>query len=346
MSETLTEIPPDGYSRCLALAESIISALDDQDVIATYFRLKGKIMQNSGDSTSVTVEPEHAYALYQSILQQNEQIKAEIKLLSQKALDFSNDPENEAVINRLREAQRQILPNYQAPPTGDAIKELELLQKVVEVKIGAFNHVRDTLKAENAKLQNELKELKCSIGAKIMQVHKKEEEEIDRIESEKQRLMEEIQAAEAELRNAQAECESAREENKQLTDKCQETESLIEQLTKEACETKMQIERTEADCERMLEEIEQTKNQLAVKTKEFNSLQALQRYGIQTNDGVEISEEINRMLQKAEALRVENAQMEYEIKRLQKKQIEQPSASRIIDEDELAAQMLRAQFRK
>jgi hypothetical protein len=105
----------------------------------------------------------------------------------------------------------------------------------------------------------------------------------------------------------------------------------------------------EAESEELYEEIERLKIDTNKKSKELNALQTLQKFGVDVGGDFQIAEEIHRLSEKADALRAENAQMTFELKRLERKQHSDPVLTSVeaisLDEDELAAQILKAKRR-
>jgi hypothetical protein len=104
----------------------------------------------------------------------------------------------------------------------------------------------------------------------------------------------------------------------------------------------------ESESDALVETIEQLRTDASKKTKELNALQTLQKYRVDVVGDFEISDEIQRLSQRAQELRAENTQMAFELKRLERRQqtgslLTTPEAISL-DEDELAAQILKSKW--
>lgn len=350
-SESSSEMNQDPQTRCLALAEKIISSLNDPELVQRYFNLKTKLMANrppQSPSVQQELNTDKAYAFYQSLAQENEKLKTEIAKLSSAKPDFREAPENESIAVKLRDLQRAILPNQNLPPKGDAVQELDSLRKVVEAKLDSLNFVREKLRAQNQRLNNDFKEIERTMNAKIESAREKEEAERAEIESQEKALASELARAKQTLESTRERLQAAKEENARLRQHHSDTTALLESIEKEERETEERIEQMESESEVLFEEIEGLKVELSKKQRELNALQTLQKFGVEVSgDDTEISEEIERLTRKAEALRAENAQLTFELKRLEKRQSSTSlvSAEAIsLDEDELAAQILKSRL--
>jgi chromosome segregation ATPase len=338
--------------RCLSLAEKIISALNDPELVERYFSFKTKLFQSRGQHIAPSPEyaPEintdRAYGFYQSLAQENQKLKDEIAELSAKKPDFSHAPENETIAAKLRELQRAILPKHKLAPKGDAVQEMDSLRKVIEAKLDSLNYLREKLRNDNQRLTADFREIERSLASKIEAAKEKEEIEKQAIESQERELSQELASAERELEDLTNQLHDAEEENQKLRQQHSDTTALLESMEAEQEETERQIEHMETESENMFEEIERLKLELSKKSKELNALQTLQRFGVEGD--VEISSEIERLNKKAERLRSDNAQMSFELKRLEKRQqstsVLGSSEALSLDEDELAAQILKSKW--
>ena len=352
-SEPSGEFAQDPQSRCLALAEKIISSLNDPELVERYFNLKAKLLANVPPSSPTRHEElntDKAYAFYQSLAQENQKLKDEIAKLSAAKPDFKSDPENESIAAKLRDLQRTILPNHNLPPKGDAVQELESLRKVVDAKLDSLNFVREKLRAQNQRLNSDFKEIERTLNAKNEAAREKEETERQDIERQERELALELSEAQRRLEEAKAKLQTTLDENARLRQQHSDTTAVLEGIEREEKETEQRIEDMEAQSENLFEEIEELKMELSKKTKELNALQTLQKFGVEVDGGeIEISDEIARLTKRAETLRAENAQMSFELKRLEKRMNTTGSVLTTtdaisLDEDELAAQILKSKI--
>lgn len=354
LSEASGDLNLDPQSRCLSLAEKIISALNDPELVQRYFNLKTKLMGEQAVpslSAREEVNTDKAYAFYQSLAEENEKLKDEIARLSASKPDFRDAPDNESIASKLRELQHSILPNHKLPPRGDAVEELDSLRKVVEAKLDSLAFVREKLRAQNQRLSNEFREIERTLNAKIESTREKEESERLEIERQEKDLAAELAEAQHGLNNAREALRGATEENTRLRRQHSDTAAVLEGIEAEETETEQRIEEMESESERYFEEIEHLKTELNKRNKELGTLQALQKFGVEGHGGeTEIADEIRRLAKRAESLRTENAQMSFELKRLEKRQqsasgLALTSADAIsLDENELAAQILKAKL--
>jgi chromosome segregation ATPase len=338
--------------RCLLLAEKIISALNDPELVDRYFAFKAKLFagreqpQTYSPKASSEIGADRAYAFYQSLAQENEKLKREIARLSAKKPNFEKSVADETIAAKLRELQRTILPKHRLPPKGDAVQEMDSLKKVVEAKLDSLNYLREKLRNDNQRLVNDFREIEKNLAAKLEVAKEKEEAERRAIESQEQELGSELAAAEMELESLTAQLREAESENLRLRQHHSDTTALLESIEAEQAESDRQIEHMENESEDLFQELEGLKLELSKKTKELNALQILQRFGV--DGGFEISEEIERLTKKADQLRSENSQMAFELKRLEKRQqstsILGSSEAISLDEDELAAQILKSKW--
>jgi chromosome segregation ATPase len=354
LSESPADVGQDPQLRCLALAEKIISALSDQELVDRYFKLRSQYFGNrspispSSPTQTDEIPTDRAYAFYQSLAEENQRLKDEIAALSARKPDFSASPENETIAAQLRELQRKILPEQKLPPRGDAVRELDVLRKVVDAKLDSLTFLRDNLRAHNQRLTNEYRDLERQSNLKISAAREREETERKAIEEEEEKLGLEYGAVQRELEEVADQLQTAKDENLRLRQKHSEVTSLLESIEAEYRNTEKHIDAMESESEALAEEIERLKLEVSKKTKELRNLQTLQKYGVDVAGDYEISEEIQRLSQRAEVLRSENTQMAFELKRLEKRQqsgalLASPEAISL-DEDELAAQILKSKF--
>jgi seryl-tRNA synthetase len=125
---------------------------------------------------------------------------------------------------------------------------------------------------------------------------------------------------------------------------------LIENLKSQNQDSDTQISQMEKESEHLFTEIEKMKKQINVKSKELASLKNLQKIGVESDEDIEIEDAIQQLEKKAEQIRAENIQMEFEIKKLDKKHKTIPNIAGgdfVIDlsEDELAAEILRSKMK-
>jgi len=227
----------------------------------------------------------------------------------------------------------------------DPVEELRSLKRIVEVKVDALNHVRDTLKNEQERLQRDLKSVRTETQAQLSKAQEREDNERLKMDTERTQLVKEMEQAEKELQAAQSKYELAVDENEGLKQRHSDTLSLMEKLSQEINQNRTETEQMESECETLLAKIADTKTQITIRTKELAALQSLQKYGIHAESELSIEDEIERLKQKADELRTENAQISFELKRLKRKKKAEPSLDISLDEDDLAAQMLRSNFR-
>jgi chromosome segregation ATPase len=354
LSESAADLGQDPQLRCLALAEKIISALNDESLVDRYFKVKSKLIgdrayvppPSPGQSDEITTD--RAYSFYQSLAQENQRLKDEIATLSSRKPDFSAAPENESIAAQLRDLQRKILPEQKLPPRGDAVRELDVLRKVVDAKLDSLTFLRDNLRAHNQRLTNDYRELERQSNLKIAAAREREESERKEIEDAEQKLSVEYGSIQRQLEEVADQLRIAKDENGRLRQKHSETATLLEKIKAGYQETEQHIDAIENESEGIVDEIEMLKTEVSKKTKELRNLQTLQKYGVDVAGDFEISEEIQRLTQRAEALRSQNTQLGFELKRLEKRQhsgsvVATPDAISL-DEDELAAQILKAKW--
>lgn len=333
----------EGVKRCLKLAESIIFSLEDEEVIAEYRKERERLLSSRRSPSAVP--PERAYSLYQTFLDENHRLRAEYAELAAKHPNFSGDPALEMVNSRLQQLQKAILATYELKKAVDPVEELRSLKRIVEVKVDALNHVRDTLKNEQERLQRDLKSVRTETQAQLSKAQEREDNERLKMDTERTQLVKEMEQAEKELQAAQSKYELAVDENEGLKQRHSDTLSLMEKLSQEINQNRTETEQMESECETLLVKIADTKTQITIRTKELAALQSLQKYGIHAESELSIEDEIERLKQKADELRTENAQISFELKRLKRKKKAEPSLDISLDEDDLAAQMLRSNFR-
>ncbi|KAH0792923.1 myosin-2 heavy chain [Histomonas meleagridis] len=352
----ISENSEDPQHKCLILAEKIIASLDDKDLVQRYFNLKKKIFDSQPKSAPVSQVYEHrinadkAYSFYQSLSQENQRLKDEISRLSSQTPNFSDSPDNEPIIEQLRQLESKILPTHSIPRSDTAVQEFESLKKVIEAKFDSLNFVRDKLRTENKRLKSEYRILSRELSSRIEAAKAKEESERSKIEAMKELLNNELIESQRILENLVSKHQSLKEENTNLRNKYNDTVALVDRIQKESSDLKIQIKQMEEESDSLCDEIESLKTQLSIKTKELNALQALQKFGVKAGNDFDIAEEIQRLTERAETLKAENAQMEYELKRIAKRQ--QSSMTMMttstdaisMDEDELAAQILKTKF--
>jgi chromosome segregation ATPase len=354
ISEASADLGQDPQMRCLALAEKIISSLNDPELVQRYFNLKAKLFAGRPESPPVSpsqseeIPTDRAYAFYQSLAQENQKLREEIATLSARKPDFSDAPENESLAAKLRDLQRRILPTHNLPPKGDAVQELDSLRKVVDAKIESLNFIREKLRAQNQQLTNDYREIEQQSNLRIASAREKEETERQAIEAQQNELSAQYSQAQRDLEEATEQLQAAAEENARLRQKHSDTAALLESIEAEYQETERQIEQMESESEALVETIEQLRTDVSRKTKELNALQTLQKYRVDVAGDFEIADEIQRLSQRAEELRAENTQMTFELKRLERRQqtgslLTTPEAISL-DEDELAAQILRSKW--
>ncbi|OHT16874.1 hypothetical protein TRFO_41502 [Tritrichomonas foetus] len=342
----------DPQLRCLALTEKIISSLNDPEIKKRYFNLKEKLLGSdfngsASDSESQQTSSDKSYAFYQSLAQENQRLKDQLAEITLRKPDFSNDPENEVIAGQIRELERKILPTHPLPPCGNAVQELENLKKVISAKLDSLDFVRDKLRTENQRLKNDYREISQNLAKKIEAAKEKEDIEHREIASQERALSEEIRKAQQELDSVTEKYRIANEENSKIRQKLNETLALQENIQKDSTETEKMISKMEEENANLFTEIEQLKTKLNIKTKELKSLQTLQKFGVEVSDDVDISEEILKLTRQRDSLKSENAQLSFDLKRMENYPTIEvlPSTETIsLDEDELAAQILNSKW--
>jgi len=341
------------YQKCIGIAEKIINSLNDEDIINRYYQMKEKIISSSSQKKKDTlnsgsfIDTDKAYSFYQSLSVENQNLKDELGRISLKKPDFSNSPDNKQIAKILHDMQQKILPSHTIAETGDSIEELESLRKVVEARLESLSYLRNNLKEENSRLKAQYREMSGNVNKKVVSAKEKEEQEriqIELSEQEQRKKLDEMEKKVCDLRNRLS---SLTEENQCLLQKHSETTSLLESMKNDTTAAEAQIENMESQSETLFNEIDMLKHSIQVKTKELESLNTLQRFGIDVSENFEISEEIARLREKEEALLTENAQLSFELKRIEKKTKNSSSMdTQTMDEDELAAQILRSKWEK
>lgn len=356
MSSSMNEIQLDPHMQCLELAEKIISSINDQDLVQRYFQFKNNLFATRPPqmtSPTLTDDFQHmntdqAFALYQSLSQENEQLREEISQLSSQSPDFSKDPENESIAAQLRELQKQIFPGHVHKSIGTAVDELKHLKNIVDSKLQSLSVITEGLRKENQQLKANYSETSKNLRAKVEAAKEKEQNELHEIEEQQRSLANEVKKAQQEYDQLYQQLQAAQAENEQYRQQYTEAQDRFEQIKNETSEKKLQIDQLESQSEQFYEEIKALQTQLTVKNKELSTLQTLQKFGVEVEDEYEIADEIQILTKKAESLAAENAQMAFELKRLEKRQkassFLDTSEAISLDEDELAAQILKSKW--
>ncbi|OHT12490.1 hypothetical protein TRFO_17649 [Tritrichomonas foetus] len=345
---------------CLAIAEKIIFSLSDQTIVKRYKDFRDKLFANRPSPSTISnprsfsmqgsdsVNVNQAYAYYQSQAKQNQKLKSQIAELSQQRPNFDDDPENGEIANKLRNLSIQILPTHKLPPKGGAVQELDTLKITIDAKMDALNYMRDELKTKNRELRNNYEALTRSLAAKKEDAKMKEESELREFEEQERSLNNDLNKAQRDLNVIIEKYRNANEENSILRQKHSDTTALLEGIQKDLSDTENLIEQFESESESLFTQIEEQKMLLSVKTKELNSVQTVQSLGLEAGEGLDISDVIQSLRKKAEALRAENSQMAFELKRMDKKQsqssILMPTEGISMDEDELASHILKSKW--
>ena len=339
---------------CLAIAEKIIFSLNDETIIKRYKDFKEKLFSSrpspstlSTPSQSPQVNVNQAYAYYQSQAKQNQQLKLEIQELSRQRPDFSNDPDNDEIAEKIRSLSEQILPTQKLPPKGNAVQELDTLKIAIDAKMDSLNYMREELKTKNRELRNNYEKLSRSLTSKREDARIREEAELREFEKQEMLLQNDLEKAQRDLNLMTERFQNAYEENNVLRQKHSDTLALLEGIQKDLSDTEMEIEQMETESEGLFSKIEEQKMLLSVKTKELSAVQTVQSLGLEAGEGVEISDVIESLRQKVEALKSENAQISFELKRIEKKQSQSmliPTEGLSMDEDELASQILKSKW--
>lgn len=342
----------DPYQRCLNICEKIISSLSDKSIVTQYFATKEKIQQrisnkNYSQITPKQIDTDRAYQSYQKFIEENRQLKEQLATLQSQKPDFSQSPDNMDIAKILRNLQNQILQQAKPAPISNAIVELDNLRMVVDAKLEALNYMRTQLKEKNTKLKRELEELTATLTNKLEAAKEKAQMDGLEIAAADRNLDSNIEEAEKKLEALKIQLENAKAENSRLMKQHSSSTALLDQMVRDTETTEQEIEQMENESESLFKEIEKLRNQLNVKEKELGSLRTLEKFGVDAGRSFDITDEIQRLKEKAATLRSENAQMSFELKRMEKKSNEticEPATYGSIDEDELAAHIFRSKF--
>jgi chromosome segregation ATPase len=348
------ELALDPQSRCLALAERMISSINDPDFVNRYFAFKTKLFAGRAPPSSISLLPSddvttgQAYSFYESIVKENQKLREQVAALSSKKPDFKDSPDNESLAAQLRDLQKAILPTQTLPARSDAVAELESLRKVVDAKLDSLKFIRDKLRTQNQQLMKDFETIEGSLNSKIEAAHNREDSEQKALESREQKLEEEIARLDAELQEVSQNLEAATSENSALRQKHSETSAVIEKIQSDIAQKEREVEQMEAESESLYEELGRLKMEVSRKSKELNALQTLRKFGVEVSRDFEIAAEIQKLSEKADALRGENAEMAFELKRLERRKqtnsILESQEAATLDEDELAVQLLKAKW--
>lgn len=350
--------------RCLAIAERIIFSLSDQNIVKRYKDFRDKlfaqrpsqsIISTSQNSTSIpNVSASQAYSYFQSQVEQNAQLKREIAELERKRPNFDEDPSNDEISEKIRILSEKILPTQNLPPKGNAVQELDTLKIAIDAKLDSLNYMRDELKTKNRDLRTNYETLTRTLAQKKEDAKEREETELRESEEKEKMLQNEHNKAQRDLSLITEKYRIASEENATLRQKHSDTTELLDGIQNDLNETESSIEGMESESESLFAQIEEQKVLLSVKTKELNSVQTVQSLGLEAGEGLDIEDVIQSLRKKAEALKSENAQMAFELKRMDKKmqsQSQNQTASLLtstegitMDEDELASQILKSKW--
>ena len=349
-SSSMSGTGKDPYAMSLEIAEKIISSLNDKTLVARYFEQKNRIMSSSPtssvSSSSSTIDTGRAFQSYQKFVSENQALKEELARIQSEKPDFSSSPDNMTIAKLLRELQLKIHKDASPGPIKNAVDELDNLRKVVDATLDTLTYLRTGLQDENNKLKKELNECTQELNIKLDAAREKEARDNIELENNDAQLEQEVADAEEQLAQLKAKLDQAKSENEQLLQQHSASADLLEQMEKEMNQTEANIANMESESEKLYEEIDDLKHKLTVKNKEFAKLQTLQRFGEMNAEG-NITDEIERLRKRSQQLKSENAQIAFEIKRLEKKSsgsIIDQSTVITMDEDELAAQILRSKL--
>ena len=349
LSSMSSTVARDPYETVLEIAEKIINSLNDKQIVSRYFEQKKRIMAalpQSFSPSSSSLDTGRAYQSYQKFVEENSALKAELQRLEAQKPDFTDSPDNIAIAKLLRELQTKIHKDESQAPVQSAVDELDNLRKVVDATLDTLSYLKSNLQEENAKLKKELNECTQSLNAQLDAAHEKEARDSLELENNDAKLEQEVTDAEHQLEILTRKLEQAKSENEDLLQQHSRSADLLEQMEKDTNDTEQHIADMEAESEKLFEEIEELQHKLTVKNKELAKLQTLQKFGDMDAE-VNITDEIERLRKRSQQLKSENAQMTFEIKRLEKKSsgsiIDQTTVI-TMDEDELAAQILRSKL--
>lgn len=340
----------DPTEAALELAEKIISSLSDQSIVSRYFEQKQKIMNSSSRSSSSStsnnkIDTGSAYQSYQKFVEENNTIKEEIYRLKANKPDFSSSPNNEEIAKLLHEMQ---VNTFNASPSSieNATTELEKLKRVIEAKFDSLSFILSGLKHENAQFKKQWNECVASCESRLEAAKEKETHDDIKFEEDFSKLQNSIKEHEDQLLLLRQEHQKAIEDNESLLHQQSEANDNLSQMQYALESANSNVNELEAESGQLLDEIKDLKKSISTKSKELAQLQRLNRV---TPDGpsINISDEIERIKQKTAVLRAENAQMAFELKRMEQKSYSDslsPTSTLTLDEDELAAHILRSKL--
>lgn len=339
----------DPYEASLELAEKIISSLSDKTIVSRYFEQKQRIMNSSSRSSnspsSGRIDTGRAYQSYQKFVEENNAIKEEIYRLKSQKPDFSMSQGNQEYAKLLHEMQTN---TFNASPSNidSAPVELDKLKRVIDAKLDSLSFILSGLKQENAQFKKQWNECVNSCESRLEAAKEKETHDDIKFEEDFSKLQSSIKEHENQLYSLRQAYQNAIEENEQLTNQQGEANESLAQLQDSVDSINSNINDLETESGQLLDEIKDLKKNISTKSKELAQLQRLNKVAPE-GPSINISDEIERLKQKAAILRAENAQMAFELKRMEQKSSSDsliPSTTMTLDEDELAAHILRSKL--
>ena len=349
IEESNDQINKNPFERCINLIEKIISSLNDQEIVERYFQMKSKILNNNkngNEEINLEYDTDKAYLFFQSLSEENQKLKNEYENLKLQKPKFNDSSDNLIISTKLHELQQKILPTYSLGEKKDSLFELESLKKVINAKLESLLYLRNNLKEENIKLKKQYKEISNNLNQKLEIIKEKEENQKIEFKNEEENFLNLIKESDNKLKILNNEYENLINENQNLLKNNSETILILDNIKKDTLNNENKIEEIENESENLFNEIEQLKLQISIKSKELESLKTLQKFGIDVSNNFNIKDEIIKLKEKSEFLKLENSQLSFELKRLDKKL---KNSNTIIDsnsiislnEDELAAQIFK-----
>lgn len=278
-------------SKCLEVAEKILSVLEDKSVYQRYLQAKKKL-----NSTQ-----------YNSFSQLNAELSRNMQEVQSRK---TNTSVSSYVIKELHTIQMQILPNT-ADLLHDTVEEsIASLLSVIGTKITSHQFLKQKLTNENKKLKEAISQIK-EVSLNDIQEGRKQRISNDESWSQrKSRLIELEKAAQNEKAKIKKQIEKTKSENGDMRVEVAKINLEIEDRKKIIAEAEEHVDLISDDINSLNEELNRLKYELEMAKNSNNSLSSIQKYK-KTNTSLMM--EKKRLINEIEELKKKNNMLNVQI---------------------------------